>query len=144
MWSGHETNLNPVHLGVGAKPGLWTLDWTVDWTLDCILDWILDWILDLTSYIRMAQKASQSLCLSGCLWSSYIIYPEICWWRLGHGALSYTVGYRIISAGANIGNLVVPGRTEGVLSIVMQFAVRVSYKSDFVSAMTTLCVKSYC
>ena len=53
------------------------------------------------------------------------------------GALSY----RIISAGANIGNLVVPGRTERVPSIVMQFAVWVSYKTDFVPVMTTLCVK---
>ena len=53
------------------------------------------------------------------------------------GALSY----RIISAGANTGNLVVPGRTERVPSIVMQFAVWVSYKTDFVSVMTMLCVK---
>ena len=35
------------------------------------------------------------------------------------GALSY----RIISAGVNIGNLVVPGRIERVPSIVIQFAV---------------------
>ena len=49
------------------------------------------------------------------------------------GALSY--------CWANIGNLVVPGRTERVPSIVMQFAVWVSYKTDFVSVMTTLCVK---
>ena len=32
-------------VGVGAKPGLWTLDWTMDWTLDWILDWILDSII---------------------------------------------------------------------------------------------------
>ena len=53
------------------------------------------------------------------------------------GALSY----RIISAGANIGNLVVPGGTERVPSIVMQFqiAVWVSYQTDFVSVMTMLC-----
>ena len=38
--------------GVGAKPGLWTLDWTMDWTLDCILDWILDWILALKACQR--------------------------------------------------------------------------------------------
>ena len=54
------------------------------------------------------------------------------------GALSY----RIISAGAmKYRNLVVPGRTEHVPSIVMQFAVWLSYKTDFVSVMTTLCVK---
>ena len=71
------------------------------------------------------------------------------------GALSYM----IISAGANIGNLVVPGRTERVSKLealelckqvafnytyvhtYMQFAVWVSYKTCFVSVMTTLCVK---
>ena len=36
------------------------------------------------------------------------------------GALSYRI---MISAGANIGNLVVPGRIERVPSIVIQFAV---------------------
>ena len=69
--------------GVGAKPGLWTLDWTVDWTLDCILDCILDRILDLTSYVRMAQKACQRslyLFLSGCLW-------ELKWGRRGVATL---------------------------------------------------------
>ena len=25
-------------LGVGTKPGLWTLDWTMDW----IMDWTMD------------------------------------------------------------------------------------------------------
>ena len=24
----------PAMVGVGVKPGLWTLDWTMDWTLD--------------------------------------------------------------------------------------------------------------
>ena len=38
-------------LGIGTKPGLWTLDWTVDWTglwtgLDCGLDYGLDFGLD--------------------------------------------------------------------------------------------------
>ena len=38
-------------------------------------------------------------------------------------------------------SVVVPGRTERVPSIVMQFAVWVSYKTDFVSVMMTSCVK---
>ena len=25
---------DPTQLGVGVKPGLWTLDWTMDWTMD--------------------------------------------------------------------------------------------------------------
>ena len=54
------------------------------------------------------------------------------------GALSY----RIISAGAmKYRNVVVPGRTERVPSIIMQFAVWLSYKTDFGSVMTTLCAK---
>ena len=33
-------------LGVGTKPGLWTLDWSMDWTMDWTLDWTMDSILD--------------------------------------------------------------------------------------------------
>ena len=56
------------------------------------------------------------------------------------GALSY----RIISAGAKLISAIwsfLACRTECVPSIVMQFAVWVSYQTDFVSVMTTLCVK---
>ena len=52
------------------------------------------------------------------------------------GALSYCWGkYQEIRV-----YLVVPGRTERVPSIVVQFAVWVSYNTDFVSVMTSLCI----
>ena len=88
----------------------------------------------------MAQKACQRslyLCLSGCLW-------ELKWGRRGVATLrSAGGGWGSILQDyfSYIGNLVVPGRTERVPSIVMQFAVWVSYQTDFVSVMTTLCVK---
>ena len=112
----------------------------MDWTLDCILDWILDRIFGL-DFVRMAQKACQMslyLCLSGCLWER----REVATLRSAGGGWGsilqdyFCWGNEISESGCSW-----HAAEQSVCRRLLQFAVWLSYKTDFVSVMTTLCVK---
>ena len=62
-------------LGVGTKPGLWTLDWTVDWIMDSILDLIVFQFGHLKKSILhspvhvLVQSLESRFCTYPCPWS---------------------------------------------------------------------------